>query len=69
MQISLYDLYFTVSDQGPGLSEGGMGTNKLTNGGGSGLYIVTPMCERLQWYLKVTESNHQETVIRVQFAH
>ena len=76
MQVSLYDLYFTVSDQGPGLSahqvqllEEGMGSNKLTSGGGLGLYIVTLMCERLQWHLKVTESNHQETVIMVQFAH
>lgn len=76
VQVSLYETYFEVSDQGSGLSahqvqllEEGMPGNKLTSGGGLGLYIVTLMCERLQWRLKVTESNRQGTVIRVQFAH
>ena len=55
VEVSLYDSYFTVSDQGPGLSahqvqllEEGMGADKLTSGGGLGLYIVTLMCERLR---------------------
>lgn len=75
VEVSLFESYFTVIDEGSGLTaqqvqllEQGMGRSKPTSGGGLGLYIVTLMCERLQWHLQVTETNRHGTEIRVKFA-
>ncbi len=75
VEVSLFASYFTVCDEGSGLTaqqvallEEGMGLAKAPSGGGLGLYIVTLMCERLQWRLEVVEAQQQGASIRVIFA-
>lgn len=76
IQIRLLPGLIEISDEGAGLTADQQailtGRKKLPQDGsplsGLGLYIVTLMCERLQWRLQVPESSASGTTIQIRTA-
>ena len=71
IHINLYADHFHLQDQGSGLTtqqQARLGQNHAPSTGGLGLYIVTLMCEKLDWQLTLQSQPNQGTQIELYFS-